>query len=80
MCSFAMIVQVIHGQLSEDYLKERTCGLRMNGLLVKHLLYVDDQMIVVIRGGVAEDGNITHSDLKRKGMKINVNSGMVWLE
>ena len=49
-------------------LKESECGLRINELPVKCLLYADDQVLLASSAEQLQDmGN------KRKGMNINVN-------
>ncbi|KAJ2945399.1 hypothetical protein O0L34_g204 [Tuta absoluta] len=54
-------------------LKESECCLRMNGLLVKCLLYADDQVILASSAeGLQEMVNIMNEALKKKGMKVNV--------
>ncbi|KAI5642326.1 reverse transcriptase (RNA-dependent DNA polymerase) domain-containing protein [Phthorimaea operculella] len=54
-------------------LKESVCGLRMNDLLVKCLLYADDQVILASSAEeLQEMVNIMNEALKKKGMKVNV--------
>ncbi|KAI5644400.1 reverse transcriptase (RNA-dependent DNA polymerase) domain-containing protein [Phthorimaea operculella] len=54
-------------------LKESECGLRMNDLLVKCLLYADDQVILASSAEeLQEIVNIMNEALKEKGMKVNV--------
>ncbi|KAI5640894.1 reverse transcriptase (RNA-dependent DNA polymerase) domain-containing protein [Phthorimaea operculella] len=54
-------------------LKESECGLRMNYLLVKCLLYADDQVILASSAEeLQEMVNIMNEALKEKGMKVNV--------
>ncbi|KAI5639199.1 reverse transcriptase (RNA-dependent DNA polymerase) domain-containing protein [Phthorimaea operculella] len=54
-------------------LKECEYGLRMNGLLVKCLLYADDQVILASSAEeLQEMVKIMNEALKRKGMKVNV--------
>ncbi|KAI5644163.1 reverse transcriptase (RNA-dependent DNA polymerase) domain-containing protein [Phthorimaea operculella] len=57
----------------EKDLKESVCGLRMNDLLVKCLLYADDQVILASSAEeLQEMVNIMNEALKKKGMKVNV--------
>ncbi|KAI5635653.1 reverse transcriptase (RNA-dependent DNA polymerase) domain-containing protein [Phthorimaea operculella] len=54
-------------------LKECEYGLKMNGLLVKCLLYADDQVILASSAEeLQEMVKIMNEALKRKGMKVNV--------
>ncbi|KAI5632627.1 reverse transcriptase (RNA-dependent DNA polymerase) domain-containing protein [Phthorimaea operculella] len=54
-------------------LKESECGLRTNDLLVKCLLYADDQVILASSAEeLQEMVNIMNEALKEKGVKVNV--------
>ncbi|KAI5644595.1 reverse transcriptase (RNA-dependent DNA polymerase) domain-containing protein [Phthorimaea operculella] len=75
----AVIVPLYKGKGSQldskNYhdLKESVCGLRMNDLLVKCLLYADDQVILASSAEeLQEMVNIMNKALKKKGMKVNV--------
>lgn len=54
-------------------LRESECGLRMGELLVKCLLYADDQVLLASSAGELKDMvTIMDEAFKKKGMKINV--------
>lgn len=59
-------------------LKERECGLRMNGLLVKCLLYADDQVLLASSADdLQEMVTCMNESFMKKGMKVNVNKTKV---
>ncbi|GBP40105.1 hypothetical protein EVAR_33681_1 [Eumeta japonica] len=58
-----------------DDLKEYECGLRMDELSVKCLLYDDDRVILVPAPsacGLQETVNKMNDSAKKRGMKVNV--------
>lgn len=54
-------------------LKERDCGVVMNGTQIKCLLYADDQVILASSAQeLQEMMSVMNDDFVRKGMKVNV--------
>ena len=54
-------------------LKERDCGVVMNGTQIKCLLYADDQVILASSAlELQEMMSVMNDDFVRKGMKVNV--------
>ena len=59
-------------------LKESECGLRLNELPVKCLLYADDQVLLASSAEQLQDMvTLMNEAFKRKGMNINVNKTKV---
>ncbi|GBP61741.1 hypothetical protein EVAR_31069_1 [Eumeta japonica] len=61
-------------------LKEYECGLRMDELSVKCLLYADDQVILAPSAcGLQEMVNKLNDSVKNRGVKVNVGKAKVML-